>query len=114
MHVVIFEVEPKAGGKDRYLEIAAELRAELEEQDGFISIERFQSLVDEGRMLSLSFWRDAEAITNWRANAEHRLAQAEGRREIFNDYRIRIAEVVRDYTMTDRGEAPQVPPEETG
>ena len=114
MHVVIFEVEPKEGGKDSYLEIAAELRAELEQQDGFISIERFQSLADEGRMLSLSFWRDAEAINNWRANAEHRLAQAEGRREIFNDYRIRIAEVVRDYTMTDRGEAPQPPPDETG
>ena len=114
MHVVIFEVEPKEGGKDRYLEIAAELRAELEQQDGFISIERFQSLADEGRMLSLSFWRDAEAINNWRANAEHRLAQAEGRRKIFNDYRIRIAEVVRDYTMTDRGEAPQPPPDETG
>ena len=81
MHVVIFEVEPKEGGKDRYLEIAAELRAELEQQDGFISIERFQSLADEGRMLSLSFWRDSEAINNWRANAEHRLAQAEGRRE---------------------------------
>ena len=114
MHVVIFEVEPKEGGKDRYLEIAAELRAELEQQDGFISIERFQSLADEGRMLSLSFWRAAEAINNWRSNAEHRLAQAEGRREIFNDYRIRIAEVVRDYTMTDRGEAPQPPPDETG
>ena len=74
MHVVIFEGEPKAGGKDRYLEVAAELRAQLVEQDGFISIERFQSLVDEGRVLSLSFWRDTEAITNWRANAEHRLA----------------------------------------
>jgi heme-degrading monooxygenase HmoA len=114
MHVVIFEVEPKPDGKDRYLEIAGQLRAELQGMDGFISIERFQSLSDEGRMLSLSFWRDADAISNWRANAEHRLAQAEGRRDIFTDYRIRIAEVVRDYTMRGRDEAPQLPPDETG
>jgi heme-degrading monooxygenase HmoA len=65
-------------------------------------------------MLSLSFWRDAEAIAAWRANAEHRMAQVEGRRELFADYRIRIAEVVRDYTMTERSEAPQTPPDETG
>lgn len=114
MHVVIFEVEPTADGKPRYLEIAGELRAELQNIDGFLSIERFQSLNDEGRMLSLSYWRDAEAIAAWRANGSHRLAQAEGRRELFADYRIRIAEVVRDYTMTKRDEAPQAPPDETG
>jgi heme-degrading monooxygenase HmoA len=114
MHVVIFEVEPTPEGKPRYLEIAGQLRSELEAIDGFLSIERFQSLNDEGRMLSLSYWRDAEAIAVWRANAEHRLAQAEGRRELFAGYRIRIAEVVRDYTMTERDEAPQAPPDETG
>ena len=104
MHVVIFEVEPKAGGKDRYLEIAAELRAELEQQDGFISIERFQSLADEGRMLSLSFWRDAEAINNWRANAEHRLAQAEGRRETVRRGLAEGGDPVRDGFLDALGE----------
>ena len=113
MHVVIFEVEPKPDGKDRYLEIAGQLRAELEGLDGFISIERFQSLGDDGKMLSLSYWRDAEAINAWRTKAEHRKAQAEGRRDLFANYRIRVAEVVRDYTMTGRDEAPQRPPEET-
>ncbi|NQV56728.1 MAG: antibiotic biosynthesis monooxygenase [Rhodospirillales bacterium] len=111
MHVVIFEVEPKAGAKDTYLEIAGKLRQELEKMDGFISIERFQSLADENRMLSLSYWRDEDAISEWRSVANHQRAQAEGRQSLFNDYHIRVAEVVRDYTLADRTQALQPPPE---
>ena len=111
MHVVLFEVEPTVEGMSRYLEIADELRSQLEDLDGFISIERFQSLNDEGRILSLSFWRDEAAIASWRANADHRRAQGVGRHELFKSYRIRIAEVLRDYSLTDRAEAPQAPPE---
>ncbi|MEE2760199.1 MAG: antibiotic biosynthesis monooxygenase, partial [Pseudomonadota bacterium] len=95
----------------RYLEIADELRNQLENLDGFISIERFQSLNDEDRIVSLSFWRDETAIANWRANADHRQAQTVGRHELFKSYRIRIAEVLRDYSLTNRAEAPQAPPE---
>lgn len=113
MHVVIFEVEPKADGKDRYLEIAGQLRAELEQLDGFISIERFQSMADDGRILSISYWRDADAIAAWRGMAVHQRAQAEGRRDLFENYRIRVAEVLRDYTKTGRDEAPQAPPEDS-
>src|SRR3546814_9570831 len=83
MHVVIFEVRPKAGRKGDYLDIAAALRPELEQIDGFISIERFASLTDEGKVLSLSFWRDEAAVVRWRQHAEHQAAQARGRHEIF-------------------------------
>ncbi|WP_299393670.1 antibiotic biosynthesis monooxygenase [Pelagibius sp.] len=107
MHVVIFEVRPKDGRKQDYLDIAASLRSELEKMDGFISIERFASLTDEGKILSLSFWRDEESLVRWRHHAEHQAAQGRGRNEIFQDYRLRIASVVRDYGMHDRKEAPQ-------
>jgi len=107
MHVVIFEVRPKAGRKGDYLDIAAALRPELEQIDGFISVERFASLTEEGKILSLSFWRDEAAVTRWREHAEHRAAQGRGRNEIFADYRLRVAEVLRDYGMNDRDEAPQ-------
>ncbi|HIP79716.1 MAG TPA: antibiotic biosynthesis monooxygenase [Kiloniellaceae bacterium] len=107
MHVVIFEVRPKDGRKQDYLDIAASLRSELEKMDGFISIERFASLTDEGKILSLSFWRDEEALVRWRHHAEHQAAQGRGRKEIFQDYRLRIASVVRDYGMHHRKEAPQ-------
>jgi heme-degrading monooxygenase HmoA len=109
---VIFEVMPAEGRTADYLEIAADLRPLLDEIDGFISIERFQSLTDPGKILSLSFWRDEDAIRAWREQAEHRVAQARGRTEIFDDYRLRIASVVRDYGLTERDQAPQPPPEQ--
>jgi heme-degrading monooxygenase HmoA len=107
MIAVIFEVTPDKGRFQEYLEIAGELRPELEKIDGFISIERFSSLVNEGKILSLSFWRDEEAVSQWRAHMEHQEAQAKGRGGVFLDYRLRVAEIVRDYTMTDRAQAPQ-------
>jgi len=107
MLAVIFEVIPAPGRKQEYLELAAQLRPELEKIDGFISVERFASLTDESKLLSLSFWRDEEAVRNWRNLTGHREAQARGRSGVFADYRLRIASVVRDYGMTDRAEAPQ-------
>ena len=106
MIAVIFEVWPASGRKEDYLAIAASLRAELERIDGFISVERFQSLTDPGKLLSLSFWRDEEAVTVWRNQVHHRESQATGRAGVFADYRLRIASVVRDYGMAERGEAP--------
>ncbi|WP_027169636.1 antibiotic biosynthesis monooxygenase [Mesorhizobium sp. WSM3224] len=107
MIAVIFEVEPAEGKRDAYLSIAAELRPLLDGIDGFISVERFQSLVDPKRVLSLSFWRDEEAVKAWRNTEEHRQAQQAGRGGIFAGYRLRIAHVVRDYGMEERAEAPQ-------
>jgi heme-degrading monooxygenase HmoA len=106
MIAVIFEVEPAEGKRDAYLGIAADLRPLLDGIDGFLSIERFQSLVDPNRVLSLSFWRDEDAVKAWRNTEEHRLAQKAGRGGVFSGYRLRIAHVVRDYGMTDRAEAP--------
>ena len=106
MHAVIFEVWPKEEGRSEYLDIAASLRPTLEQMDGFISIERFQSLSDPGKILSLSFWRDDAAIAEWRRVEAHRLAQTKGRRQLFHDYRLRIAAVIRDYGMAERAEAP--------
>ncbi len=106
MIAVIFEVWPADGHKQTYLDIAASLRPELERIDGFISIERFQSLTDEGKLLSLSFWRDEAAVAAWRNVERHRAAQKRGRESVFRDYRLRIAGVVRDYGMTERAEAP--------
>jgi heme-degrading monooxygenase HmoA len=106
MIAVIFEVEPRDGARDDYLRIAAELRPLLDEIDGFISIERFQSLTDERHILSLSFWRDEAAIEQWRNLEAHRAAQSAGRGGVFRDYRLRIAHVVRDYGLNERDEAP--------
>ena len=106
MIAVIFEVWPATGRKDDYLRLAAQLREELERVDGFISIERFQSLTDPGKLLSLSVWRDEEAVSAWRNNARHRATQAAGRAGIFADYRLRIAAVVRNYGMNERAQAP--------
>jgi heme-degrading monooxygenase HmoA len=103
---VIFEVEPHAAHREDYFRIAAELRPLLDDIDGFISIERFQSLSEEGRILSLSFWRDEAAVAQWRTLEAHRVAQAQGRASIFKDYRLRIAHVVRDYGVSERSEAP--------
>jgi len=104
MIAVIFEVW--AADRDRYLEIAAELHPLLEKIDGFISIERFGSLTEDGKILSLSFWRDEEAVKAWRTQPEHGLAQQEGRHGVFRDYRLRVAHVLRDYGMNDRKEVP--------
>jgi len=106
MIAVIFEVWPHPTHKQQYLDIAARLRPLLEEIDGFISIERFESLSEPGKILSLSFFRDEKAVEAWRNTAAHRQAQARGRGGIFNDYRLRIAGVVRDYGMRERDEAP--------
>lgn len=106
MIAVIFEVRPNDGRKQDYLDIAADLKPLLEKIDGFISIERFQSLTDDGKILSLSFWRDENAVAEWRQLEEHRHAQAEGRSRVFADYRLRVAGVIRDYGMFDRAEAP--------
>ena len=106
MIAVIFEVEPKRGRKREYLDIAAEMRPILDEIDGFISVERFQSLTDPRKILSLSFFENEAAIARWRNLSAHRGAQAKGRGGVFDDYRLRIAAVVRDYGMFDRAQAP--------
>jgi heme-degrading monooxygenase HmoA len=107
MIAVIFELEPKPELAGRYFEIAASLREELAGIDGFVSVERFESLTQRGRYLSLSFWRDEEAVRRWRNHALHRAGQHEGRTSVFADYRLRVAQVLRDYGLHDRGEAPQ-------
>jgi heme-degrading monooxygenase HmoA len=106
MIAVIFEVIPAPGRRQEYLDIAAALRPELEQQDGFISIERFASLTQEGKVLSLSIWRDEEAVRRWRQFEGHRLAQARGRNGVFADYRLRVANILRDYGINERAEAP--------
>lgn len=107
MIAVIFEVTPAAGRRGEYLDLAAELRPDLDQVDGFISVERFQSITDPDKMLSLSFWRDEEALARWRNHAAHRRTQAKGRAGVFKDYRLRVAGVIRDYGMRERrDEAP--------
>lgn len=107
MIAVIFEVWPAPGQAGAYLELAAALRDELATIDGFLSVERFQSLGAPEKLLSLSFWRDEAAVARWRNLAAHRQAQARGRGEVFERYRLRICEVTRDYGMTDRAQAPE-------
>lgn len=106
MIAVIFEVEPAEGRKDEYLDIAAEMRPMLDDIEGFISVERFQSLTDPCKILSLSFFEDEDAIARWRNLNAHRGAQAKGRSGVFDNYRLRIASVIRDYGMFDRAQAP--------
>jgi heme-degrading monooxygenase HmoA len=106
MIAVIFEVVPRQGQRDAYLAAAASLRDRLATIDGFLSIERFESIAQPGKLLSLSFWRDEEAVKQWRTLEEHRQVQQAGRERIFEDYRLRVAQVVRDYGMNDRQEAP--------
>jgi len=107
MIAVIFEVSPANGQRETYLDLAAALRSELDQMDGFISIERFESLSQPGKLLSLSFWRDEAAVAAWRNRPSHRRTQAKGRAGVFDDYRLRIAEVTRDYGLNDRGQAPR-------
>jgi len=106
MLAVIFEVWPAEGRGQEYFDLAAALKSDLMNIDGFISIERFQSLTTPGKLVSISFWRDEQAILEWRGIERHRSAQAKGRAGVFADYRLRVASVVRDYGMVDRAEAP--------
>jgi heme-degrading monooxygenase HmoA len=106
MIAVIFEVEPAADGYSEYLAHAARLKPMLEGMDGFISVERFVSITNPGKLVSLSFWHDEAAVRAWREHAEHRTTQAAGRAGIFDDYRLCVAEVTRDYGLYERSEAP--------
>lgn len=107
MIAVIFEVWPTDGRSNEYFDLAASLREDLVKIDGFISIERFESLTTKGKYLSLSFWRDEEAVRAWRNLERHRKAQAMGRGGVFANYRLRVASVVRDYGMQERDDAPR-------
>lgn len=107
MIAVIFEVWPAEGRREHYLDLAAALRSDLAAVDGFISVERFQSLTAPDKLLSLSFWRDEEAVRQWRNLHSHRATQKHGRSGVFADYRLRVAEVSRDYGLSERDEAPQ-------
>jgi len=107
MIAVIFELWPEPTRRQDYFGLAAQLRSELEKIDGFISVERFASLTEEEKFLSLSFWRDEEAVRAWRTELDHRKAQVEGRAGIFKDYRLRVASVLRDYRLADRSQAPK-------
>lgn len=106
MIAVIFEVEPAPGGAGRYFALASALKAELEAMDGFLSVERFESLASPGRYLSLSFWRDEAAVRAWRCHGMHRQAQQAGRSGVFAGYRLRVATVSRDYGLHDRAQVP--------
>ncbi|SFE49082.1 antibiotic biosynthesis monooxygenase family protein [Roseivivax sediminis] len=106
MIAVIFEVSPAEGRQDEYLDIAAQMRPMIEEVEGFLSVERFRSLSDPDKLLSISFFEDEEAVERWRRLAAHRGAQAKGRGGVFADYRLKVCQVLRDYGMFDRDEAP--------
>ena len=106
MIAIVFEVQPAPGKRGAYLDWAADLRSELEKMEGFISVERFESLTTPGKLLSLSLWEDEAAVDRWRNHPVHRKAQAAGRGELFADYRLRVVSVIRDYGPTDREEAP--------
>lgn len=106
MIAVIFESWPKPGKKDSYLDMAAMLMPLVQEIDGFISVERFESVSQPGKMVALSFWRDEAAVTNWRNIIEHRRVQKGSRKTVFDDYRLRVAHVIRDYGLNDRDTAP--------
>ena len=108
MIAVIFEVEPAPGQNETYLDTAAGLRPLLDEIEGFISVERFQSLTNPGKLVSLSFFENEEAVQRWRETAEHRAAQSAGRSGVFADYRLRVASVIRDYSLHNRKEVPLV------
>ena len=107
MIAIIFEVMPAEGQKEAYLDIAATMRPMVEEVEGFISVERFQSLTDPDKLLSISFFEDEDAVLRWRKLAAHRNAQSKGRNGVFSDYRLRVCHVLRDYGMFDRDQAPE-------
>jgi heme-degrading monooxygenase HmoA len=107
MIAIIFEVTPAEGQKDAYLDIAADMRPMVEQVEGFLGVERFQSLTNPDKLLSLSFFEDEAAVLRWRKLAAHRNAQSKGRSGVFSDYRLRVAHVMRDYGMFDRDQAPE-------
>ena len=107
MIAVIFEVWPKAEHRELYFDLAAELKPILQQIDGFISVERFESLTEKGKFVSLSFFRDEAAVEAWRNTVEHRRTQAKGRARIFENYRLRVASVIRDYGLNERDQAPK-------
>ena len=107
MIAIIFEVMPADGQKDAYLDIAATMRPMVEQVEGFISVERFQSLTNPDKLLSISFFEDEDAVHRWRKLAAHRNAQSKGRTGVFSDYRLRVCHVMRDYGMFDRDQAPE-------
>ncbi len=107
MIAVIFELTPADGRVQEYLDLAGALKPELDQAEGFISIERFSSLTTPGKYVSISFWRDEEAVRKWRNLPRHREAQAKGRGGIFAGYRLRVANVLRDYALDERGQAPE-------
>ena len=106
MIAVIFEAWPADGQMERYLDLAAALRTDLDKVDGFLSVERFESLTEPGKLLSMSFFRNEDAVRAWRNLPGHRATQARGRSGVFADYRLRVASVVRDYGLTEREEVP--------
>jgi heme-degrading monooxygenase HmoA len=107
MIVVIFEIIPKVERKTEYLAIAAYLRKQLTDTSGFISIEPFQSLTDHNKQLSLSFWKDEASVKQWQNLEDHRYAQSEGRDSLFSDYRIRVGNIIRDYSLSERHQVPK-------
>ena len=107
MIAIIFEVMPAEGQKDAYLDIAATMRPMVEQVEGFISVERFQSLTNPDKLLSISFFEDEDAVHRWRQLAAHRNAQSKGRNGVFSDYRLRVCHVMRDYGMFNRDQAPE-------
>jgi len=107
MIAVIFEFTPAEGRKQEYFDLVAQLRAELDKAEGFLSIERFESLTTPGKFVSLQFWKDEASVAKWRNVQLHRKAQARGRAGIFQSYRLRVAGVLRDYTLEDRAQAPK-------
>ena len=107
MIAVIFEVWPKSDHRQDYFDLAADLKPIQQTIDGFISVERFESLPEKGKIQSLSFWRDEAAVQAWRNTTEHRRTQAKGRARIFENYRLRVASVMRDYGLTERDQAPK-------
>ncbi len=104
--IVIFEVKPTKEGKAEYLKIAAELREELSKAEGFISGERYESLSEEGKLLSINVWESEQALAKWRNNQQHRQGQKRGHESLFEKYNIKVAKVIRDYSLTDREQAP--------
>ena len=106
MIAVIFEFTPREGRFPEYMELVAQLKPELDKAEGFISLERFESITTPGKFVSLQFWKDEASVAKWRTLQRHREAQKKGRAGIFASYRLRIAGVIRDYTMDSRAQAP--------